>query len=154
MTDGVFFVSCHFSKSFITSIGHEYRVITEAVSTGAHGSDMTFDNALEEMFFTVFNQRDDCTETGSPICHTLKICKQLCHICLRVMAFAGITGRIDSRLAAESIYFETGVVSKTVITVMLLDPAGFLKGISLKSIGCFGNFFATSCIGKAEYIEW
>ena len=82
MTDGVFFVSCHFSKSFITSLGHEYRVITEAVGTGAHGSDMTFDDALEEMFLTVFNQSYDCAETGPAVFHSFHICKQLCHICL------------------------------------------------------------------------
>ena len=105
------------------------------------------------MFLTVFNQCDDCAETGTSVFHSFHICKQLCHICLRVMTFAGITGRIDSRLAAESLNFEAGVISKTVVTVMFLDPSGFLQGITLKSVGCLGYILLTACLSKAKYLK-
>ncbi len=63
---------------------------------------------------------------------------------------AGIAGGINAGFATESIHHETGIIGKTVETVMLLYIACLEFGVTLKCIGSFRYILRTAYVGQSE----
>ena len=63
--------------------------------------------------------------------------------------FAGIASRAHSGFAAKRIHFETRVVGKAVVAVMLFYVVGFNNGIAFDGLRCFGYIFVTVDVGEA-----
>ena len=68
-------------------------------------------------------------------------------------AFAdcGIAGGIHSGSAAESIYLQSGVVSETVISVVLLHVASLLHGVFLQRLVSLGQFLVAVDVVERQH---
>lgn len=59
---GVFLGCVHLGERLVAALGYEQRVVAESFGAAFGGDDMSLDNALEQVFFPVENQRDDRAE--------------------------------------------------------------------------------------------
>ena len=66
---------------------------------------------------------------------------------------AGITCGVYSGCSVKGFYLQSGIIGKTVITIVLLDVTGFLEGVSLKCFGCFGDILVAVDVIQRENLE-
>ena len=69
---------------------------------------------------------------------------------------------VNSGCSAKGLNLQSGVIGKTVITVMLLDVTGFLQGVVLEGIAGFGDILSAanlpvsgiSSVQPISFREW
>ena len=153
--NGVFRLGAHLGKSESWRFaGHKHRVLTESGRSVWRSTDVAFDRALEKFYATI--GKSEChhgDKPGRTVVEPNHTVEQELHIGLGIMAGACIAGRSHTRLATETIYYQTGIVGNTFEAILILDIAGLDLGIAGKSVGRLGDIVVATYIGQPFHIE-
>ena len=60
---------------------------------------------------------------------------------------------VNSGCSVKGFYLKSGVIGKTVITVMLFDVTGFLQGVILKGITGLGDILVTAYVIQRKHLK-
>ena len=108
----------------------------------------TFYSAVEKHRLMILaDESDYSTETSRAVGRAGKFAEQFGIVGCVVVAGAGISGAVNTRGAAESVYFEAGVIGNAVEAVALEHPLRFCKGVAFESVGVFGNVVVAADVG-------
>ena len=64
-----------------------------------------------------------------------------------------VAGGVNSGCSAKGLYLKSGVIGKTVITIVLLYVTGFLQGVVLEGIAGFGDILMAVYVTERQHLK-
>ncbi len=154
MTYGILLRGRHQSEAALLADRDKHGVIAESALAGGGAGYMSFDNSLYLLLAGVGYERDDSAETRPAVVFAGHIAQQQLHIGLRVVAYTrSIACRPYSRVAVQSLYFETRIVGEAVVAVAGLDIPGLDVGILVERAARLGNILITSYLFQRQDLK-
>ena len=135
------------------AVGDEDGVIAEAVVAGGCFEDMAFAGSFEEVLTVVPDEGDDGTEAGAAVRLVFEAMQEEAGVVLVGAVGAREAGAQYAGLAAERVYFETGVFTKAVLAGDPMDSGGFFERVCFEGIVGFGNIDVDACIAEGDDVQ-
>ena len=117
MRNFIFFLSRNLRQSLVVTLRHKDRIVTETVFAVLFFCDNAVYDAFKTMNFAIQDQSHDGKKSCFAVFCAFEVFQEFVHVVFGVFAFAGITRRIHTRFAAESLNFQARIVRKTVYFV-------------------------------------
>ena len=92
MRDRILGLRRHIGKADAGLVGHEYRIVTESVSSGALDSYSTVYTPLKDLLLSIETEGYHSGEMCLPVSLSVHLFEKFGHICFRVMSLSGIPG--------------------------------------------------------------
>ncbi len=153
---GVLGVFAGLGKGLGPSLGNKYRVVPESTVAMRFGGYGAFDDSVKDVLAAVEYKHYDCAEacSAASLGDIAQIVQQQTHIGSRVMPRTGsISSAVHARGAVQRIDFQTGIVSKTIHTISVVNPSSLLSRIALEGIGILGDVVMAAYVIEAADIE-
>ena len=116
MTVCIFFFRIHFRKTFCGAVGHENRIITEAIYTCNRSENPALTPAFEKIFFSFQNQTDHRDKPCLTVSGISKGPEQFTCIVGIGNRLTCITGAVYAGFTTQGIHFKTRVFTETIPT--------------------------------------
>ena len=152
MADGVFLVGSGFGKGYVPSLRLKYRVITKAFRAATMGQYTTLNDSFKRMSLAVADKAYHGAKACTAIGYAIHSGEQLFHIRLRVMTLAGIAGAHHAGSASKRLHFESCIVGKAVISIVLFDPVSLDSSVFLEGCACLRYIVIAANIAQSEHL--
>ena len=152
VTYTVFHSHSQFRKGSSRILRRKHRIVSEPFFSTFFSGYFTIYPSFKNVFLTIFNKRYHSTECGTPIVFPFKLRQKFSRIGFGVIAVSiSITCRMNARCASQGHNFQTGVIGKTVKTVMLINVACLNEGVAFKRLCNFRNIRRTIDVRQRQY---